>query len=215
MLSKRTQMKILKNRFDKELIATLPKVSFEGRIVTVISEAEADRAVDYLMSQTCLGFDTETKPSFKKGKGMNNVALLQVSSDDTCFLFRLNRIGLTNSIVRLLSDNTITKVGLSWNDDLRQLLRLRDFIAGTFIELQNYAKEIGIDDMSLQKLYANVFGEKISKSQRLSNWESSSLSESQQVYAAIDAWACVRLYKELTRIKESGDYVIDWGDEEE
>lgn len=215
MLSKTTQMKILKNRFDKDLINELPRVSFEGRIFTVISEAEADRAVDYLMSQSCLGFDTETKPCFKKGKGMNKVALLQVSSEDACFLFRLNRIGLTDSLVRLLSDTTITKVGLSWNDDLRQLIRLRGFTAGTFIELQNYAKEIGIDDMSLQKLYANVFGKKISKSQRLSNWETSSLSEPQQMYAAIDAWACVRLYKELSHLKESGDYVIDWGDEEE
>lgn len=206
-------MKILKNKFDKGVLNELPVVHFEGRIITVISAEEAARAVDYLLRQPVLGFDTETKPSFQKGRGMNKVALLQVSTHDTCFLFRLNRIGMPDSVVRLLSDNNVVKVGLSWQDDLSQLKRRRSFTPGTFVELQKFVKEFGIDDMSLQKLYANIFGQKISKSQRLTNWEADSLNEKQQAYAAIDAWACVRMYEELMRLKVTGDYVVDRVDE--
>lgn len=202
-------MKILKDKFDKALISELPTVSFDGRIYTIISVSEAERAVAYLMKQPVLGFDTETKPSFQKGRGMNKVALLQVSTEFECFLFRLNRIGLPACIKQLLSDTTITKVGLSWHDDLNQLHRRGAFEAGTFVELQQMVKEFGIEDMALQKLYANIFGQRISKSQRLTNWEADNLSEGQQRYAATDAWACVRMYNELVRLKVTDDYVID------
>ncbi len=200
-------MKILKNKVDKAEIAEMPVVAFEGRIVVVISEEEAEKAVEYLLTQEILGFDTETRPSFKKGEGMNKVALLQVSTLDTCFLFRLNRIGMPASILKLLSDKKVTKVGLSWQDDLMQLKRRKKFTSGTFVELQKMVKEFDIADMALQKLYANVFGGKISKSQRLTNWEADVLNEKQQVYAATDAWACVRLFVELQRLKQTGDYI--------
>lgn len=206
-------MRILKNKFSKSDINQLPVTQFEGRIITVISEAEADSAVEYLLRHHVLGFDTETKPSFKKGRGMNPVALLQVSTMDTCFLFRLNFIGMPNSVLRLLSDNEVVKVGLSWQDDLHQLYRRKMFKPGKFIELQKYVKELGIEDMSLQKLYANLFAQRISKSQRLTNWEADSLNEKQQRYAATDAWACVRMYEELKRLKDTGDYVLDRMDE--
>ena len=202
-------MKILKNKFDKTAINELPIVSFEGKVYTIISKLEAEHAVRYLMTKSILGFDTETKPSFKKGRGMNKVALLQVATENECFLFRLNRIGLPDSLKKLLSDKSITKIGLSWHDDINQLQRRESFEAGTFVELQNYVKGFGIEDMALQKLYANIFGQKISKSQRLTNWEADNLTESQQRYAATDAWACVMMYKELERLKETGDYVTD------
>lgn len=202
-------MKILKNKFDKLAVNDLPRVVFEGKIVLVISEQEADKAVDYLLSQPILGFDTETRPSFQRGKGMNKVALLQVSTQDTCFLFRLNQIGMPPSILRLLTDKKVVKVGISWHDDLMQLRRRKDFTPGTFFDLQKEVRKLGIEDMSLQKLYANFFGQKISKSQRLTNWEADNLGEGQQMYAAIDAWACVMLYNEICRLRETGDYVID------
>ncbi len=200
-------MKILQNKFDKAKINELPVTSFPGRVIVVISEEEADKAVDYLLQQDILGFDTETKPNFQKGGKMNKVALLQVSTRDTCFLFRLNHIGMPDSVIRLLSDRTVTKVGLSWHDDLRMLKRRRSFHTGHFLELQKMVGKFGIDDLSLQKLYANIFGEKISKSQRLTNWEADSLSEGQQRYAATDAWACVKMYEELMRLKQTGDYI--------
>lgn len=196
-------MKTIFDKYDKDLLLELPRVLFPGRIVVVCSESEARRAVEFLMRQTLLGFDTETRPSFKVGK-QYQVALLQVCSGDICFLFRLNRIGLPECLVRLLEDKKITKVGLSWHDDLRSLQQRKAFQSGTFVELQNIAGQMGIVDKSLQKLYANIFGEKISKGQQLSNWEADNLSEAQKLYAATDAWACVMLYKEMMRMKEEG-----------
>lgn len=200
--------KTLVSRFDKHQIAALPKASFEGRIVVILNEKEAEKAVDYLLSQPLLGFDTETRPSFTKGRRYK-VALLQVSARDICFLFRLNHIGIPDAILRLLTDDKVKKVGLSWQDDLNSLYRRKKFQCAPFVELQTYAKEIGIEDMSLQKLYANVFGQKISKSQQLSNWENDVLSEAQKAYAAMDAWACLQLYEELHRLRLTGDYELE------
>ena len=196
-------MKKIFDKYDKALLADLPRVLFSGRIETVISENEAERAVKYLMKQPLLGFDTETRPAFTKGR-QYAVSLLQVSTLDVCFLFRLNRIDLPQCIIKLLEDKKITKVGLSWHDDLRALNQRKTFKAGSFIDLQDISKEMGIQDMSLQKLYANIFGEKISKGQRLSNWDADSLTEAQKLYAATDAWACIRLYEEMMKMKAEG-----------
>lgn len=198
-------MKTLLNKFDKHEIATLPRVLFEGRVIVILSEGEADRAVDYLLTFPLLGIDTETRPSFQRGR-VNKVALLQVSTPDTCFLFRLNRTGITPSLMRLLEDRQGLKVGLSLRDDLSSLQRRQAFTPGCFLELQDYVKEFGIEDMSLQKLYANIFGQKISKGQRLSNWEADVLTNGQKLYAATDAWACLRIYEELGRLKQTRDY---------
>ena len=125
------------------------------------------------------------------------------------FLFRLHLTGITPAIIRFLEDKTVPKVGLSWHDDLLQLHKRAEFKAGYFIELQDEAKKFGLQDMSLQKLYANLFHQKISKAQRLSNWEASELKDSQQAYAATDAWCCIKLYEELLRLKRDGDYELD------
>lgn len=196
-------MKKIYNKFNKQLIPQLPQVLFQGRIETVLSEAEAEKAVDYLLRQDIIGFDTETKPIFRAGR-MNEVALLQVSSRDVCFLFRLNHIGMPACIIRLLTDSSNIKVGLSWHDDLRMLRQRAEFEPGRFVELQEMVTTLGIQDLSLQKLYANLFGQKISKAQRLSNWEADILSEPQKLYAATDAWACVMIYEELVRLKSEG-----------
>lgn len=198
-------MKIIYDKYDKRLIPKLPRAQFQGRIFVIFSQWEADKAVDYLMRQDLLGFDTETRPSFRKGQ-IHQVALLQVATHDTCFLFRLNRMGITPSIQRLLEDQHITKVGLSLQDDLRMLRLRSDFTPGTFIELQKEIKDIGIQDMSLQKIYANLFGGKIAKNQQLSNWEANILSEAQQRYAATDAWACIRIHEEIKRMKQEQNY---------
>ena len=199
--------KIIYSKYDKTKIGTLPKVSFEGRIVIVITEKEAEKAVDFLLSQPILGIDTETRPSFKKGH-VNEVALLQVSTHDVCFLFRLNLIGMSAAVIRLLEDTTVPKIGLSLRDDLMMLGKRAEFSKGCFIDLQNHVKEIGVEDMSLQKLYANFFGQKISKRDRLSNWEAEILKDKQKIYAATDAWACIMLYEELLRLKQTGDYEL-------
>lgn len=200
-------MKTIYNKFDKARIAALPRVLFKGRIVVVLTERDADKAVRYLLSQPILGVDTETRPSFKKGE-THQVALLQVSSYDVCFLFRLNQLGLSPSVKHLLEDTRVPKIGLSLRDDLLSLHKLGDFNAGYFIDLQDHMREIGVEDLSLQKLYANFFAQKISKREQLTNWEADILQDKQKLYAATDAWSCIMLYEELQRLEQTGDYEL-------
>ncbi len=199
--------KTIYNKIDKNKISELPRVVFEGRIIVVLNENEAQQAVNYLLSQDLLGIDTETRPSFQKGS-INYVSLLQVSSHDVCFLFRLNLLGLTPSIKRLLEDTKVPKIGVSLRDDLNSLHKLGEFKNGYFIDLQDRVKEIGVEDLSLQKLYANLFGQRISKRERLSNWEADILKDKQKAYAATDAWTCIMLYEELMRLETTGDYKL-------
>ena len=182
---------------DKKLISEMPKVIFPGRIVIIYTVEEARKAIAYLNQCRIVGVDTETRPSFKKGK-MNTVALLQVATNDICFLFRLNRIGIPDFLEEFLQ-NDVLKIGLSLRDDFSMLRRAnnKDPKTGNWIELQDYVPRFGIQDKSLQKIYAILFGEKISKSQRLSNWEADVLTEAQQQYAATDAWATLRVYQKL------------------
>ena len=201
-------MKIIFTKFDKKSINSLPRILFPGKIVLIDKAEDTEEAVNFLLSQPILGVDTETRPSFSKGRGFQ-VSLLQVSTHYVCFLFRLHLTGITPAIIRFLEDKTVPKVGLSWHDDLLQLHKRAEFKAGYFIELQDEAKKFGLQDMSLQKLYANLFHQKISKAQRLSNWEASELKDSQQAYAATDAWCCIKLYEELLRLKRDGDYELD------
>ena len=206
--------KIIYNKYDKRLIAALPVAQFEGRIVVILTPGETEKAVNYLLSQPLLGFDTETRPSFKRGQ-QHKVALLQVATDDICFLFRLHHTGLTPALVRLLEDTSVKKIGLSWHDDLIMLHKLGAFNTGAFIEIQEQIRQIGITDLSLQKIYANLFGKKISKRQQMSNWEEDILSDKQKLYAATDAWACIQIYKEVVRLKETNDYQLIIQEEED
>ncbi len=181
----------------KEQITELPVETFNGKIVITDNEHDIDKAIKYLLTQTELGFDTETKPSFRRGQN-NKVALLQLSSMDTCFLFRLNKIGYPEALDDILCNPDIKKIGLSLRDDFAAIRKRTDKKPENFIDLQSFVDNYGIDDKGLQRIYAIVFGKKISKNQRLSNWEAVQLSQAQQTYAAIDAWACLRIYKKLT-----------------
>ena len=175
----------------------MEKDSFPGRIIIIYTVEDARKAVSYLNTCSMVGVDTETRPSFRKGK-VNSVALLQISTPDTCFLFRLNRIGIPDFLEEFLQ-NDVLKIGLSLRDDFNMLRRAnnKDPRVGNWIELQDYVPRFGIAEKSLQKIYAILFGKKISKSQRLSNWESDTLTEAQQIYAATDAWATLRIYQKL------------------
>jgi len=200
-------MKTIYSRYDKNKITDLPTEAFVGRVIVVLTESEAEKAVDYLLSAPILGVDSETRPSFQRGQ-RNKVALLQVSTHDTCFLFRLNQLGLCPAVVRLLEDTTVPKIGLSWHDDLRMLHGRGEFTPGLFVELQKMIAEIGVSDLGLQKIYANLFEKKLSKRQRLTNWEAPILTDAQKEYAALDAQACVKIYNEINKLKESGDYEL-------
>lgn len=201
-------MKKIYDKFDKSIINSLPLVTFPGKIIVVLNEYEADRAVEYLLSCDVLGVDTETRPAFRKGNN-HKVALLQVATRKECFLFRLNHLGLPKSLLRLLSNKQVPMIGLSWHDDLMSLHRREQFEPGWFIDIQDIIGNLGIVDKSLQKLYANLFGEKISKRQRLTNWEADVLTERQKEYAAIDAWACIKLYDEIMNLLATKEYELE------
>lgn len=201
-------MRELHIKTDKNLIHELPRFVFEGRIIVIQSEAETVRAVKALRCSPILGIDTETRPTFRRGE-THKVSLLQIADEHICFLFRLNEIGFPQPLVNLLADRQVLKVGLSLHDDFMMLRKRNEqFNPQNYIDLQDFVKEMGIEDMSLQKLYANVFRKRISKSARLSNWEADVLSESQKQYAATDAITCIQLYKELKELKESGEYIL-------
>ena len=192
---------------DKNAISQLPLYKFSGRIIVIQGQFEAQRAVSALMKETLLGIDTETRPSFRKGRE-NKVALLQVATQDVCYLFRLNSLGFNESLVQLLQAESITKIGLSLKDDILRLRKMQEFTPCSFLDLQDYVKKFGIEDMSLQKIFANIFRKKISKSSRLSNWEADILTDAQKTYAATDAEACLKIYRRLKELEESHDYIL-------
>lgn len=174
----------------------MPTLLYPGRIITIDTASDVDKAVKALSKEKILGIDTETRPAFRKGVHYN-VSLLQLSTADTCFLIRLCRTGMPDSLISLLENKDIIKVGVSLHDDYQALSRRRRFKAGGFFDLQKYVDKFGIQEMSLQKIYAIIFGERISKSQQLTNWEQDVLTDKQKQYAATDAWACLNIYNRL------------------
>lgn len=180
----------------KEQIQDLPVAVYPGgtgAITIIDTVAKARVALRALRKYRYIGFDTETRPSFKKGQ-QNKVALLQLSTGEHCYLFRLNLPGIFEAVRPLLEDADIIKVGLSVHDDYNALRRRGEVNPAGFLDLQDYCRTFHISDTSLQKIFAIVFGRRISKSQRLTNWEAAELNDSQQIYAALDAWACLELY---------------------
>lgn len=198
---------IIHKTINKETVNEMPKVLFGGQVHVVQTPQEAERAVAYLKTCPIVGIDSETRPSFTKGR-VHKVALLQIASEEHCFLFRLNLTGLTLPLILLLENPHVLKVGLSLKDDFMMLHKRAPFEPKGYIELQEYVRMFGIEDKSLQKIYGILFGQKISKSQRLSNWEAAELTLPQQLYAATDAWACLNIYNKLQQLKRSGDFEI-------
>lgn len=185
-------------------ITELPTARFDGRIVVVDNESQVEAACRDLSKWPVIGFDTETRPSFKAGV-TNRVALLQLSTPCTCYLFRLCRIRLDNRILKILTSKRITKVGTDVAGDMRSLHVLRHFHEQGFVDLQTEAADCGIEDKSLRKLAAITLGVKVSKAQRLSNWEAGTLTEHQKMYAAIDAWVCIEILNRMrARQDENG-----------
>ncbi|MDR1096504.1 MAG: 3'-5' exonuclease domain-containing protein 2 [Tannerella sp.] len=181
----------------KDAVSQMPREVFKGRIVVIDNRVNLDKALAYLGSLTEVGFDTETRPNFSK-KTHYKMSLMQLACKDACFLIRLNRFKkIPSSLDSFLKNEEVRKIGLSLRDDFHGLHSLTAISPGNFIDLQTYVTAFGIEDMSLQKIYAILFGRKISKRERLSNWEADVLTESQQRYAALDAWACLRIYQFL------------------
>lgn len=182
----------------REEIDQLPLKTFEGDLIVVDSFEKIKKSVEYLQKQRILGFDTETKPSFKKGQ-KNVVAMLQLSSAGKAFVFRLNKIGLPEELAKILANPKIIKVGADIKQDLSALQKIGNFIPDGFVDIQKYSNEFNIIDNGLKKLTAIILGFKISKAQRLTNWEAPELTISQLIYAATDAWVCYKIFTKLQK----------------
>ena len=189
------------DKIDNETTSRLPAIEFHGDIRVVDREEQVEEACRYLAAQPLLGFDTETRPSFRAGVTFR-VSLLQLSSPERCYLFRLNRIALSKPILQLLENGALPKIGADVAGDLRSLHQLRHFREAGFIDLQAMVGCWGIEEKSLRKMSAIILGKRVSKAQRLSNWESSELTDKQQLYAATDAWVCTKLYRELQHVPQ-------------
>ena len=186
----------------KQQLLELPEVKYPGKVILVDSPSRSRSALAYLNKVSQIGFDTETRPSFQKYRHYN-VSLMQISAEDECFLFRLKQIGSLEPLMHFLENPAVQKIGLSLKDDFHSLAKLAEFEPQGFVELQSFVKDYEIADNSLQRIYGIIFNQRISKNQRLTNWEAQELTLSQQSYAAIDAWACQMIYNHLTAGKFS------------
>lgn len=183
-------------KIDKEIIKDLPSCNIAGEIVIVDKLHDVAPALKELKKAEYVGFDTETKPTFKAGQ-QNKISLLQLATTEKAYLFRLNMIGECSAIKRYLESDKYTKIGLSVKDDFHALQDWMPCKPNNFIEIQKLVQFFGIEEMSLRKIYAIIFGKKISKRERLSNWEAPTLSPEQIKYAATDAWVCIEIYNYL------------------
>lgn len=187
------------SEISSEYINTLPLKTFEGQIVVVSTLNELSKAVEELKTANLLGFDTETKPVFKKGVKLK-ISMLQLSTKDKAYLFRINKIGLPKQLTNILQDKTILKVGVAVHEDIRGLKKISNFTPEQFIDLQTIAKTNQINALSLRKLAAIILGVKVSKKQQLSNWDNAELDKAQITYAATDAWICYEIYSKLSEL---------------
>ena len=170
---------------------------FKGEIVLVEDIKTFHEVFPRLLGEELLGFDTETRPTFKKGR-KNKVSLIQLSTGTLACLFRINKLGFPDELINLLSDPEVIKAGVAVHDDIRFLKGVKKFEPSGFIDLQSFVKDFGIQSSGLKKLAAIILGFRISKRQQVTDWEAEQLTEAQQIYAATDAWVCHQIYKKLT-----------------
>lgn len=188
------------HRIDKEAINGMPLAAFEGETYVINEPEQVAGAMAYLNAQKVVGVDTETRPSFVKGQHFP-VALVQIATEQRCYLFQLNRIGMPQELADFFANPSVRKIGLAFTDDLNGLRRRRNFLPQNCVDVQRLVGQYGILDLGLQKLFAICFGQKISKSQQLTNWETVELTPEQARYASTDAWATLLIYKELMHTK--------------
>lgn len=193
---------------DKAAIQALPLTYFEGEVIVVDRPEMVADAAAYLRQHTILGVDTEARPSFKRGVHYPT-ALVQISTLERCYLLRLTHVGMPVEIAEIFADPNICKVGLAFKDDINGLRRRREFKPANCIDLQSMVCKYGIMEMGLQKIFAIIFGKKISKAQQLTNWENSHLTGEQARYASTDAWATLSIYLALQQVKPLSKRAIE------
>ena len=195
------------HRISKDLVHWMPVAQFTGEVIVVDEINKIHDAIVYLSGKKLLGIDTESRPSFTRGVHYPT-ALVQVATEERCYLFRLNRIGMPAGLIQIFIDPKICKVGLAFRDDLNGLRRLHNFTPKNCVDIQQIVARYGILDLGLQKIFAICFGKKISKAQQLTNWENPTLSPEQARYASTDAWATLLIYKELMQTRPLSEQEI-------
>jgi ribonuclease D len=176
---------------------TYPRINFTGKIHLVTSDQELAEVISGLNSAQILGFDTETRASFKVGE-VYKVALLQLATETDAYLIRLHGIHNFEVLKPILENPHVRKVGVAIRDDLKTLQKSFKFVPENFIELQTVAKEKGLKNMGLRGMTEEILQFSLSKKAKISNWEVKTLSKEQILYAATDAWIGLKLYQKLT-----------------
>lgn len=180
----------------KEDILLLPAGCYNGDIKIVDTMSDLMEALPVLKNEVVIGFDTETKPVFKKGV-RHDVAIIQLATSECVFLIRLKKLGFPDELAELLSNKSILKVGMDIPQDIKGLRKLHKFTPNGFVDLAVMTAQRGYQCEGVKKLSALILGIQISKRQQVSNWEAEVLSDGQIVYAATDAWVCREMYFKL------------------
>ncbi len=177
----------------KDEINCLPMKQYDGLIHLIRTPEAADNAAEKLKQETLLGFDTETRPTFRVGE-YYQPSLLQLATGAEVFLFQIKLTGLTKGLCDVLSSPEIIKTGVSIRSDVSELRKLTDFKPAGFVELAEHAKKAHIKNLGLRGLAALLLGFRVSKREQTSNWAKNELTESQLRYAATDAWLGREIY---------------------
>ncbi len=187
---------ILKPQITKEELQTLPLFNHSGRYEIIETTEAALTAIEELKKAEVLGFDTETRPSFKKGE-FYHISLLQLATKECCYLFRLNKISLLIELTSILENEKIIKVGVGIRDDLRGLQKMAIFRPGGFLDLAEKTRISSSISLSLRSLCGMYLNQRLSKGAKVTNWDSKVLTESQARYAANDAFVGLLIFEKM------------------
>ena len=198
--SEKDKPPIFPERISRQELLQLPRLTFQGNIHVITNKKQLTEALKTLSDEPFLGFDTETRPSFRRGESYP-VSLLQLSSESDAFLFRLKDVGLPFLLKELFEHSTIQKIGLAIHDDIKALQKKENFEPKGFIDLADIARRLGIVTTGLRNLVGIFLRSRLSKRSQLSNWECKTLDENQRIYAATDAWVCREIFQ---KINEAG-----------
>ncbi len=191
-----------RHSISKKEINTLPLKQYTGSIHVIDSDAKMRAAVLFLGREKVLGFDTETRPAFKKGESYP-LSLLQLAAGDGVYIFQIGRINSHKPLAGILADQNVLKTGISVSDDIKKLNDISPFEPSGFIELAGMAAKAGIENSGIRGLAALLFGFRLSKQKQCSCWDVPMLTRAQIVYAATDAWICRKIYFALLGILKS------------
>jgi ribonuclease D len=183
-----------------EELNLLPLKTFEGKVSVITEVDKLEKVKHEIEKHQIVGFDTETRPSFKRGQ-VYKVALLQLAIPNKVFLIRLHHTGLPDAVTSIFENPRIVKAGVAIHDDIKSLQKINKFTPAAFVELATLARSFGLQVESVKKLAGLLLGIRISKSAQTSNWEVPTLTEKQIDYAATDAWVCLEIYSKLMKVK--------------